>query len=151
MMTASEYFDGVRRASIEVERCQRLIDELKDGDIPTSQSVGPHGKGDHSDPTASAFAAMVSMMDGAVKRRDACLELLGESLAVIDSLRRVFCRKADVLEAHYINLRTWSDIALEFHVSERTVRNWRDSLFEWMDQYPRSYILACRYIDTYNI
>ena len=151
MLSASEYFDGVRRAAIEVERCHRLIDELRSGTIPRTIAEGPHGKGDYSDPTADAFAAMVSMMDAAVKRRDACLCLIGESLAMIESLRKVFTRNADVLELYYIELRTWAEIAEDMHVADITVRRWRDELFEWLDQYPRSYVMACRFIEAYNI
>ena len=150
-MSAADYFDGVRRAAVEVERCQRLINELRDGDIPRHSSDGPHGKGAYSDPTADTYAAMVSMMDGAIRRRDACQELIGEALVIIDGLRRVYDRMAEVMELYYVDLKTWDEIADELHVSNRTVRRWRDVQLSWLDDHPRSYVMACRFISTYNI
>ena len=150
-MSAVDYFDGVRRAAVEVERCQRLINELRDGDIPRHSSDGPHGKGAYSDPTADTYAAMVSMMDGAIRRRDACQELIGEALVIIDGLRRVYDRMAEVMELYYIDLKTWREIAEDLHVAESTARHWRDQMVAWLDDHPRAYVMACRFIDVYNI
>ena len=145
-MIAREYFADVRRASSMVEQCQRIINELKHGAIPApAHSNSPHGMGDHSDPTATAFFRSVYMMDSAIKQRDVCTVLLGEALQIIDALHSVAGDKADVLELYYIDLMLWSEVAQHYGVSPSTVRMWRDELFGIIDSNPTSYLMAAKY------
>lgn len=148
-MDARAYFADVRRASIEVEQCQRIINLLKSGELPPRATVdGAHGKGNHSDPTAASFVAMVEEMDKAVKRRDMCTELIGEALVIIESLRKIYSAKADVLELYYIDCLSWRDVASRMHIADSTARFWANQLFDWLDSCPTAYIMACRYIDS---
>lgn len=150
--TASEYFEEVRRAAMDVEKCSRMISELDGGYIPSmSRQDQISGRGGKSDPTADAFDERSAAMRYAVKRRDVCEELIGDALAVIDSLRRIFCSKADVLEMHYIDLKPWREVASTIGISESTARYWRDQLFEWLDACPRAYVMASRYADIHNM
>ena len=143
-MTARQYFDGVRRASEEVERCQRIIGELSDGETPVQSGGGPRGKGETSDPVWAAFSARERALADATARMDAAQELIGEALALIEGLRRVYCRKADVLELRYIDLLPWAAVADRLGVTERTVYLWRDEVLRFVDSTPRVYILGLR-------
>ena len=137
----------MRKASAKVEQCQRVINELKGGSIPPAHMDGGHGAGSHSDPTAAAFFRSVLLMDQSIRQRDVCTVILGEALQLIDALRSVFGRKADVLEWYYIDLRTWRDIANELGIAESTARMWRDDLFLHIDTHPAAYIMAAKYED----
>lgn len=155
-MGAWEFFADVRRASMKVEDCQRIISALKGGPIATSSSDGPHGKGDHSDPTATAFLRTVETMAAAIRQRDICTEIIGEALQIIDSLRHVpsVADKADVLELYYVDCQTWDEVGEHYGIAESTARMWRDDLLAFIDAHPLAYIMSVRYaelpIDSVN-
>lgn len=148
-MSAREFFADVRRASIRVEDCQRIISALKGGPISVASSDGPRGKGEHSDPTAAAFLRTVETMAAAIRQRDICTEVIGEALQIIEALRHVpsVAGKANVLELYYIDCQTWSDIGAHFGIAESTARMWRDDLFAFIDAQPHAYIMGARYAE----
>ena len=146
-MAAREYFEMVSRAAAEVERCQREIGELADGVPPMGGGDGGHGS-TQADPTYAAFVTREQLLADAHSRMDAAQEVIGEALALIDGLRRIFCRKADVLELRYIDLLPWAAVADQLGVARSTAFQWHADVMAFVDSTPRVYILGMRNGET---
>lgn len=99
-----------------------------------------------SDPTASRAIYAVDELGvklEALRAEERELEqLIGESLAIIAGVRDGLGDKyADVLDARYIDGEKWQDIADRFEssheskdaVKPRTVQNWAQVAFDWID------------------
>lgn len=142
-MSAREYFGEVLRASEEVEQCQRVINELADG-LPPRHGGGAVRASGTSDPVYAAFITRTIRLAEARATMDRDNLLIGEALALIDGLRRVFCRKADVLELRYVDRMSWSHVADELGVSVRTAYGWHKDVMAFVDETPRAYILGLR-------
>lgn len=139
-MSAREYFNDVKRASQDVEQCQRVIAELTDGLPPKAPSTG--GRSEVSDPTFSAMVTRDAMLADVRARADADCELIGEALVYISGLRWLFSKMADVLELYYIDCMSWEDVAHELHIGESTARRWRNEACEEADKLPISYVMG---------
>ena len=143
---AKDYFQSVRRASERIEECQRIISELQE-ELPPNHARGGGRSSTTSDPTYSAMVERDRMLTDAVLDRDKCLELVGEALAIIEGLRRIFSRKADVLELYYIDCLSWQDVADGIGIGKTTAHTWNRELLAWVDDNPRAYITSCRFVD----
>ena len=102
----------VRRCSAKIEDCQRVISEIEYDIAMPSSPDGRHSTGVATDPVFSA-------------------------LVLIGDLRRIFCRKADVLEIYYVDRKTWAEVAESMGIAERTARTWRDELVAFIDSVPQ--------------
>lgn len=130
-------FAEVRRCSAKIEDCRRVISEIEyDIALPTSTD-GRHGVGVATDPVFAALSLRDRILENARSEMDAALSVVGDALVLIDDMRRIFCRKADVLELYYVDRKTWADVADEMGVAERTARAWRDELCDFMESVPQ--------------
>lgn len=144
---ARAYFADVRRAARRIEELTREIGALLDGDVPMTASTVTVRGGDQSDPTASAAFKAAELLADARAERDACIEMVGEALQVIDGLRRCFSRKADVVERYYVDGVEWDEVAEGLGIARRTALTWRDEMMAWLDEHPRAYVVGCRFLD----
>lgn len=123
-MSAREYFDSVA-AAVRLHRHAEL--QLLYG--PPSGNGGGGSSSDHSDPVA----ARALSNEAARADLSATETVIGEALERIEGLRGLFGDKADVIEAHFVDLAPWTDVAADFGVTERTVRRWYDGMCEFAD------------------
>ena len=140
-MATREYFDAVRRASEDIERCRRTIDELADW-LPSRRGVpvgSPHGS---SDPVYSSYTLHEAMLSQAKADMNAALEMVGEALVYIGGLRHLSPRMADVLELYYVDRLSWGEVAAELHIGRSTARLWRNIVCDEADKLPRAYVMG---------
>lgn len=122
-VSAREYFEQVADA-VRRHRDAELV--LAFG-APRPRTIGGSGFGD------GPVVARVISDERALGEMRATEEIIGEALRYIEGLRRVYCRKADAMEMHYIDLMPWADVADEMGRDARTVMRWRDELCDWCD------------------
>lgn len=146
-MDARTFFNDVRRASGDIEDCERAIQTLNDELPPVSSGGVNHGGAGESDPVLGAVVTREKLLGEYRTRRDEALEIVGEGLIFIAALRRIFCRKADVLELYYVDCMTMRDIADEIGVGVGTVYRWRDEVLAFVDNNPQAYVLALRFME----
>lgn len=140
-VSAREYFEEVRRASEDIERCQRVIDELADG-LPPRRGAPVRGSRGNTDPVYAAYSVKETMLAQARADIDADLEIVGEALVYIEGLRRLFSRMADVLELYYVDRLSWGEVADEMHIGQSTARLWRSIVCDEADKLPRAYVMG---------
>ena len=140
--TAREYFNRVRRDSVALQGYLREIEALKDGIVPSGETMrGAKGTGD---PVFGTIVRATEMLASVEAKRDAALESIGEALAIIEGVRRAMGSKADAVELYYIDVLEWDDVAQELGVSERTARYWANDVFAMLDATPPAYIVGLR-------
>lgn len=144
MTTAREYFREVERASRTAADAERALAALDEVVLGGAGGKGPRPSGVAGDPTFSAYVKAVEERDRLQARRDAALIVIGEALQIVEGLRRLFSRKADVVEMHYIDCMEWSAVANEMGVGESTVYKWCSEVFVWVDSHPMAYVLGLR-------
>lgn len=145
-MTAREEFAEARRASARIAECQRIIEEYADF-VPSSKGDGVGVSTSESDPVYAAVVERRQVLARATADMDAALLIVGDALMLVEGLRKVYCRKADVLELYYIDRMTVRGVASEMGVAPSTVVAWRDELLDFLDSSPRAYILGLRYVE----
>ena len=126
-MTAREYFEGVSDA---VRSHRRAELALAFGPEPSGFGGGPADPASGG-PTASRALAN----ERARSEMEQAERAIGEGLARIEELRRIFSRKADAVELRYVDLLPWAQVAEELGVDKRTAMRWRDELFDWVDSF----------------
>lgn len=140
--TAREYFNRVRRDSVALQGYLREIEALKDGIVPSGETMrGAKGAGD---PVFGTIVRASEMLASVGAKRDAALESIGEALAIIEGARRAMGSKADAVELYYIDVLEWDTVAQELGVSERTARYWANDVFAMLDATPPAYIVGLR-------
>ena len=140
--TAREYFNRVRRDSVALQGYLREIEALKDGIVPSGETMrGAKGAGD---PVFGTIVRASEMLASVEAKRDAALESIGEALAIIEGARRAMGSKADAVELYYIDALEWDAVAQELGVSERTARYWANDVFAMLDATPPAYIVGLR-------
>lgn len=140
--TAREYFNRVRRDSVALQGYLREIEALKDGIVPSGETMrGAKGAGD---PVFGTIVRASEMLASVEAKRDAALESIGEALAIIEGARRAMGSKADAVELYYIDVLEWDAVAQELGVSERTARYWANDVFAMLDATPPAYIVGLR-------
>lgn len=124
MICARDYFEDVSRAVREHRRAELLLEFGPE----------PGAGGGPCDPSAGGPVVARLVSDEMAREVMAATEdEIGRALAVVGGLRRVFSRKADVLELHYVDLMGWEDVAGELGVGRATAMRWRDELCDWVD------------------
>lgn len=140
--TARDYFNRVRRDSVALQGYLREIEALKDGIVPSGETMrGAKGAGD---PVFGTIVRASEMLASVEAKRDAALESIGEALAIIEGARRAMGSKADAVELYYIDVLEWDAVAQELGVSERTARYWANDVFAMLDATPPAYIVGLR-------
>lgn len=140
--TAREYFNRVRRDSVALQGYLREIEALKDGIVPSGETMrGAKGAGD---PVFGTIVRATEMLASVEAKRDAALESIGEALAIIEGARRAMGSKADAVELYYIDVLEWDAVSQELGVSERTARYWASDVFAMLDATPPAYIVGLR-------
>lgn len=140
--TAREYFNRVRRDSVAIQWYLREIEALKDGIVPSGETMrGAKGAGD---PVFGTIVRASEMLASVEAKRDAALESIGEALAIIEGARRAMGSKADAVELYYIDVLEWDAVSQELGVSERTARYWANDVFAMLDATPPAYIVGLR-------
>ena len=141
-MNARERFEATRRAIPRLHDVQLAI--MYECDDWKPPAVKAHTQ--TADPTASRA---IYRMDELAEKLDALraeerelTQLIGETLAIIAAVRDGFGEKyADVLDARYIDNEKWTDIAKRYEsnhqgketITTRTVQNWAQVAFDWID------------------
>ena len=140
MSGARDRFEHTRDCVKRLKEVQLLIMyECDDWQPPNVKA-----KGAISDPTATRAIAMVDELSvklEALKQEESELEsFIGESLAIINAVEIGLGEEyAIVLDSRYIDLWKWKDIAKLFTnaknetVATRTVQNWAQIAFDWID------------------
>lgn len=141
-MNAKQRFEATRRAITRLAEVQALI--MYDCDDWQPESV--HSAHEVSDPTARQAIYAVDELGeklAALRAEERELtDLIGDSFAIIEAVRTGFISKyADVLDYRYIDGEKWTEIAERFEsmrlnketVTTRTVQNWAQVAFEWID------------------
>lgn len=140
--TARDYFNRVRRDSVALQGYLREIEALKDGIVPSGETMrGAKGAGD---PVFGTIVRATEMLASVEAKRDAALESIGEALAIVEGARRAMGSKADAVELYYIDVLEWDAVAQELGVSERTARYWANDVFAMLDATPPAYIVGLR-------
>lgn len=154
MMNAKSRFEATRAAISRLNEVKALImygcDDWQPEGVRTSVAT--------SDPTATAAIRAVDELADkldALRAEESELEdLIGTSLAIIAAVRRGFGEKyADVLDSRYIDCEKWTEIAERYEsmqhgketVTTRTVQNWAQIAFEWIDSVGVSRLLRKDY------
>lgn len=126
-MTAREYFESVADA---VRSHRRAELALAFGPEPCGGGGGP------ADPASGGPTASRALANERAREAMERSELaIGEGLARVEELRRIFSRKADAVELRYVDLLPWDDVGRELDVDRRTAMRWRDELFDWVDSF----------------
>lgn len=129
---AREYFESVADA-VRRHRDAELV--LAFG-RPAHVKVGGRSMGD-----GPVWARVVSDERALAEMRET-EHVIGEALRYVEGLRRVFSRKADVIELHYIDLMSWADVAAEMGRTRQTCMAWRDQLLDWCDMVGWAHVAA---------
>ena len=141
-MNAKHRFEATRAAVKRLNEVKALImygcDDWKPEGVRTSQGI--------SDPTATAAIRAVDELGEKLKALQAeeaeLTDLIGTSLAIIEAVRVGFGDKyATVLDMRYIDCEKWAEIAERFEsaqhdketITTRTVQNWAQVTFDWID------------------
>ena len=119
---ARELFDGVADAVRAKARAELLL------------AYGPAtgAKGSACGP-ADPVQARFESDEGARAALEAAERAIAEGLRVIAGLRRVYARKAEVLELRYVRLMGWRQAGAALGVDARTARRWADLMLDWVD------------------
>lgn len=141
-MDAKTRFERTRKAVIRLHDVQLAI--MYDCEDWKPPAVKAHNE--QADPTASRAIYRVDELADkleALRKEEAELQsLIGESLVIIAAVRDGFGEKyADVLDARYIDNETWTEIAKRYEsnhqgketITTRTVQNWAQVAFDWVD------------------
>ena len=120
---ARAFFDGVSDA-VKRHRDAELV--LQFGS-PRRTGAGGGGYGD------GPVVARVMSDERALADMRETERVIGVALRYIAGLRRVWSRKADVIEMHYVDLMPWTEVARAVGRSKPTVMAWRDTLLDWCD------------------
>lgn len=133
-MNAKERFEATRRAIPRLDEIKLLL--MYDGDDWKPPSIKAHNE--QSDPTANRAIYNVderAEMLEALRREEQELEnLIGETLAIIEAVRDGFGEiYANLLEWHYIDKQTWTEISEDTNIKRPTCYYLRDIAFDWVD------------------
>jgi len=152
-MDARERFEATREAVKRLHDVQLAI--MYECDDWKPPAIKAHNE--QADPTASRAIYRVDELSEkleALREEERELtQLIGETLAIIAAVRDGFGDKyADVLEARYIDCEKWQTIADDYEsnhkgkdkVKPRTVQNWAQVAFDWIDSVGVSRLLSGR-------
>lgn len=153
-MNARERFKRTKQAVKRFNAVHLLL--MNDGEDWRPAEIKT--RSDKSDPTARvAIYNVDERADYLEALRDEeaeLLEFIGTSLAIIEAVRAGFGEKyADVLDSRYIDCEKWTEIAERYEsmqhgketVTTRTVQNWAQVTFEWIDSVGVSRLLRKDY------
>ena len=120
-MEIKAFLRQYRAALLYAERCARDLDALRDVGIRSPRLDGmPRSTG-----AAGGLEGQVALIDAAERRlnreRDRALSLLDQIEDMIEGLEDY--RQKTLIRLRYIDGRSWEQIAIEMHWSERTVYN----------------------------
>lgn len=124
LICARDYFEDVSRAVREHRRAELLLEFGPE----------PGAGGGPCDPSAGGPVVARLVSDEMARESMRATEAaIGEALGRIEELRRIFSRKADAVELHYVDLLPWDAVAERLGRSRRTAIAWRDEMFDWID------------------
>ena len=141
-MNARERFERTRRSVARLNEVKLLImygcDDWRPAHI--------RAKTDKPDPTANEAAFRVDVLGeqlDELKREEAELEsFIGTTLAIIAQVRAGFGEiYANLLEWHYIDGRTWTNISEDTGIKRSTCYYLRDIACDWVDSVGVSQLL----------
>lgn len=138
-MDGERFFSDVAYAARRIEPLRRQVSAIED-DLAT---CGPHGSagggGSHgttSDPTYSSVLKRQragKKLDALKRELDECISTVGEGLAVLHGMAVALGEPtAAAMERHYVDGISWSMVADELHVSERTILRRRSVAIDWL-------------------
>ena len=141
-MDARTRFERTREAIPRLNDVKLLL--MYDGDDWKPPAIKAHTE--TADPTANRAIYNVDeraeLLEALRKEERELTQLIGESLVIITAVREGFGEKyADVLDARYIDNETWTEIAKRYEsnhrgketITTRTVQNWAQVAFDWID------------------
>lgn len=133
-MNAKERFEATRRAIGRLAEVQALI--MYDCDDWQPESV--HSAHEVSDPTARqaiyAVDELADKLEALRKEERELTDLIGDTLAIIDAVKQGFGTiYGNLLEWHYIDGQTWTQIHEERGIPRSTCYYLRDIAFDWID------------------
>lgn len=121
---AAEYFAQVDEARSALEVAERDLE------------LGPPRRGGMAAGGLCDPVLARALFDADAEMRAAqARKALDEAAQRIGWLRKVYTRKADVLELRHLRGMTWEQAAGELGVSPQTARKWRAELLDWVDSF----------------
>ncbi len=133
-MNARERFEATRKAIPRLNDVKLSL--MYDGDDWKPPTIKAHNE--QSDPTANRAIYNVDeraeMLEALRKEERELTQLIGESLVIIAAVREGFGEiYANLLNWHYIDMQTWTDIHNEHGIPRSTCYYLRDIAFDWID------------------
>ncbi len=119
---ARELFEGVSRAVKSRARAELLL-AYGPASGSKGSACGP------ADPVQARFESD----EAARAALEAAERTIGEGMRVVEGLRQLYSRKADVLELRYVRLMGWGQAGEALGVDPRTARRWADLMLDWVD------------------
>ena len=143
MTTARDFFDRVRAASQDAERCRTQLLALES----RSLSLGGGGFEPRVRSTPDP-QRMTRRVDAYVDREDALRQRQSDDYAIIDAAsvvlygdderdgmdKEVSLVWADVLWWRYLGCATWQQVHDAVHYSVRQCQTFKSAAFDWMDE-----------------
>ena len=121
-MTAKEYLKQyeeydrrARRYKAEYEREAELIDAIRS---PSASDGMPHGSGISRTTEDKA----IRLSEKRLKWKEAELDALHVRQQIFETIQKVSGIEGDVLIEKYVNLKTWEQIAEEYHYTVRGIQ-----------------------------
>lgn len=142
-MNARQRFERTRKAVERFETVHNLL--MYGGDDWKPESV--RVSGEKSDPTASRAIynvdELADKLDGLRKEETELVDIIGETLAIIAAIKSSFGEiYATLLEARYIDLLTWPQIATDYGISKSSGHYLINIAFDYVDSIGVSRLLA---------
>ena len=140
-MGAREFFQSVREASRDAERCRSALEALERRALSVSgPALGGRVSGTKADAMAARVASLVDREAKLHARIESDYALLDEANRVLygDTLRDGLASLvppwwADVLSLYYCDGMTWAEVGAVLGYSERHVQNAKAAAFDVLD------------------
>ena len=125
-MTAKQYLNRVRRVDKEITALISLADRTRDSLERITQNYDGDGAQSTKDP--HKFDRLAELEDLIDQKIDEQLKLKAETLDTITQLDNRLHR--EVLIGHYLNMKTWEQVAVDMDYSWRQIMNFHGSALQ---------------------
>lgn len=125
-MTAKQYLNRVRRVDKEITALISLADRTRDSLERITQNYDGDGAQSTKDP--HKFDRLAELEDLIDQKIDEQLKLKTETLNTIMQLDNRLHR--EVLIGHYLNMKTWEQVAVDMGYSWRQIMNFHGSALQ---------------------
>ena len=125
-MTAKQYLYRVRRVDKEITALISLADRTRDSLERITQNYDGDGAQSTKDP--HKFDRLAELEDLIDQKIDEQLKLKAETLNTITQLDNRLHR--EVLIGHYLNMKTWEQVAVDMDYSWRQIMNFHGSALQ---------------------